>query len=148
MASTTQNITGIYDMNGGAWEYVMGYTTSASIIGGESEITTLYSDFFTNSKWNKYYDKYSFSSTINYNNRILGDRMGEVGPFGSEIDPDEKTRNKSSWYDDGMYTADSDNPWILSGGGWNRGTTSGLFTSYNSTGSAITSYSYRIVLTP
>ena len=37
----------------------MGYTTGSSIgVGGASGITTLYSDFFTNSKWNKYYDKY------------------------------------------------------------------------------------------
>ena len=41
VASTTNNYSGIYDMSGGAWEYVMGYTTGATTVGGTSGITSL-----------------------------------------------------------------------------------------------------------
>ena len=59
VASTTGNKTGIYDMSGGAWEYVAGYTTGASTVGGSSGITSLYSNFFTDSTYTKYWDKYT-----------------------------------------------------------------------------------------
>ena len=65
-ASTTGNITGIYDMSGGAWEYVAGHMPSAKDLSGftEEEIT----------KYSKYFDLYSTNSSyISYNNRILGD---------------------------------------------------------------------------
>ena len=84
LASTTGNRTGIYDTSGGGWEYVMGYTTKASTVGGSSEITSIHSDFFANSNWNKYYDRYVSTKLTEYNHRILGDATGELGPFGTE----------------------------------------------------------------
>ena len=110
VASTTNNYTGIYDMSGGAWEYVMGYTTGATTVGGTSGITNLYSNFFSNSSYSKYWDKYTLTAETNYNNRILGDATGEMGPFGSEKDPDGGTRNKSSWYKDYAYLVSSSTP--------------------------------------
>ena len=53
-ASTTGNITGIYDMSGGAWEYVMGYNVNMSTVGGNSGLTSIYEDFFNNNHWEKY----------------------------------------------------------------------------------------------
>ena len=63
VASTTGNKSGIYDMSGGAWDYVMGYTTGATTVGGYSRITSLYPNFFTDSTYTKYWDKY-ISTTI------------------------------------------------------------------------------------
>ncbi len=51
MASTTGNITGIYDTAGGANDYVMGYNMGAKTVGGDSEITNIYKDFFINEQW-------------------------------------------------------------------------------------------------
>ena len=68
VASTTNNYTGIYDMSGGAWEYVMGYTTGATTVGGTSGITNLYSNFFSDSAYSKYWDKYTLTAETNYNN--------------------------------------------------------------------------------
>ena len=150
VASTTGNKTGIYDMSGGSWDYVMGYTTGATTVGGSSGITSLYPNFFTDNTYTKYWDKYTVVSTtlINYNNRILGDATGEMGPFGNEKDPDGVTRYKSSWYKTCAFFIDSSRPWPNRGGNWSHGNLAGIFTYSGKTGETITDISYRIVLTP
>mgnify|MGYP004594874295 CR=1 FL=1 len=148
VASTTNNYTGIYDMSGGAWEYVMGYTTGATTVGGSSSITSLYSNFFSDSSYAKYWDKYTSTAYTNYNNRILGDATGEMGTFGNEKDSDGSARNKSSWYKDHAYFAYSSNPWFERGNFWYGGTVSGIFAFNYYTGGVHTYNSYRIVLAP
>ena len=148
VASTTGNKTGIYDMSGGAWEYVMGYTTSSSTIGGTSEITSIYSDFFTNSIYTKYWDKYTSNSQTQYNNRILGDATGELGPFKNSDDLDGGARPKSSWYKNYSNFAYSSNPWFIRGSTWNGGTISGAFAFSRDFGGAHIYNSFRIVMTP
>ncbi len=148
VASTTGNRSGIYDMVGGAWEYVAGYTTGASTVGGNSGITSLYPDFFTNSTYTKYWDKYTSTTNTQYNNRILGDATGEMGPFGNEKDPDGGTRQKSSWYGDFAYFAHSSYPWFLRGGNWYSGTGSGAFAFSYDSGTTHTYGSFRVVLAP
>ncbi len=148
VASTTGNRSGIYDMAGGAWEYVTGYTTGASTVGGNSGIISIYSDFFTNSIYTKYWDKYTSTTDTQFNNRILGDATGEMGPFGNEKDPDNVNRQKSSWYGDLAHVSSSSDPWFLRGGNWYFGTASGAFAFGNRSGTTITDYSFRVVLTP
>ena len=148
VASTTGNKTGIYDMSGGVWEYVAGYTTNASTVGGSSGITSLYPNFFTDSTYTKYWDKYTSTINTNYNYRLLGDATGEMGPFESEKDPDEINRYKSSWYGDYAYFVYSSAPWFVRGDHWRNGSESGVFAFGENTGDAITYASYRIVLTP
>ena len=151
VASTTNNYSGVYDMSGGAWEYVMGYTTGATTVGGESNITSLYSNFFSDSVYSKYWDKYTSTSTTNYtnyNNKILGDTTGEMGPFGSEKDPDNNARRKSSWYKDLANFVNSSRPWFARGGYWSDGTATGAFAFHAHTGGTYTYISFRIVLAP
>ncbi len=148
VASTTNNYSGIYDMSGGAWAYTIGYTTGATTVGGNSSITSLYSNFFSDSAYAKYWDKYTSTVNKNYNNRILGDATGEIGPFGSEKDPDNTTRYKSSWYKDYAYFADSSHPWFERGGNWHCGTTAGAFAFSSGHGGTNTNISFRIVLAP
>ncbi len=148
VASTTGNKTGIYDMAGGAWEYVAGYTTGASTVGGNSGITSIYQDFFTNSTYTKYWDKYTSTTDKQYNNRILGDATGEMGPFGNETDPDSETRQKLSWYGDLANFAYSSSPWFVRGCYWIYGAESGAFAFNSNSGTTSTGYSFRIVLTP
>ena len=143
VASTTGNRSGIYDMSGGAWEYVMGYTTGSSIgVGGTSEIVNLYSDFFTDSTYIKYWDKYTATSDTRYNNRILGDATGEMGPVG------HSNGNKTSWYKDYAYFISSTRPWFRRGGDWRDGVEAGMFSFDNVLGGIGTNLAYRIVLTP
>ena len=148
VASTTNNYSGIYDISGGALEYVMGYTTGATTVGGTSGITSLYSNFFSDNTYSKYWDRYTSTANTNYNNRILGDATGEMGPFGNEKDPDGATRYKSSWYKKLAYFTNSSNSWFERGGSWNDGTLTGVFTFYNSIGGMYIGISFRIVLAP
>ena len=148
VASTTNNYSGIYDMSGGAWEYVMGYTTGATTVGGSSGITGLYPNFFGNSSYSKYWDKYTAEVNTNYNNRILGDAIGEMGPFGSEKDPDGNANAKSSWYKDYAYFVDSVHPWFVRGGRWCYGAAAGAFAFSYGIGATSTGLSFRIVLAP
>ena len=148
VASTTNNYSGIYDMSGGAWEYVIGYTTGATTVGGSSGITSLYPNFFTDSIYSKYWDRYTSTSYTNYNNRILGDAIGEMGPFGSEKDPDNGTRYRSSWYKDYANFYNSSNIWFAHGGHWNSGTAAGVFAFSCDSGNTDANISYRVVLAP
>ncbi len=148
VASTTNNYSGIYDMSGGVWEYVMGYTTGATTVGGSSGITSLYPNFFSNSAYSKYWDRYTSTVNTNYNNRILGDATGEMGPFGSEKDSDNNTRYKSSWYKDHAWFANSSGNLLLRGGGWHDGTSTGVFAFNGNSGGTNTNISFRIVLAP
>ena len=126
----------------------MGYTTRATTAGGTSGITSLYSNFFSDSAYSKYWDKYTSTANTNYNNRILGDATGEMGPFGSEKDPDNNTRYKSSWYKDYAFFVSSSIPWLARGGGLHDGTSSGVFAYTTSLGTMSANYSFRIVLAP
>ena len=148
VASTTSNYSGIYDMSGGAWDYVMGYTTGATTLGGSSNITSLYSNFFSDSAYLKYWDKYNSTERTDYNNRILGDATGEMGPFGTEKDPDGIARNRSSWYKNFADFAFDSVSWFFRSGYWGDGTGAGLFITTVYTGSCDSSISYRIVLAP
>ena len=112
LASTTGNITGIYDMSGGAQEYVMGVqvdenglplsgrhniynsgfngtlgcptcdTTGDDLVAGVNSSITSITNGI-NLPSNKYYDSYKANSNWNRANRILGDGTGEMGPFGT-----------------------------------------------------------------
>ena len=147
VASTTNNYSGIYDMAGGAWDYVMGYTTGATTVGGLSDITNLYSNFFSDNAYTKYWDKYTSTIIKNYSNRILGDATGEMGPFESIKNPNGSIENRNSWYNALSSFIVSSDPWFLRGGGWYHGIETGVFAFGYYTGTA-TSFSYRIVLAP
>ena len=146
IASTTNNYSGVYDMSGGAWEYVMGNVNNVTL---DSEITNFINDFYTNSSWSKYYDKYpSQTSYTVFNNRILGDATGEMGPFYQSVDPDNGSRNKSSWYDDYSLIPTSSLSWYSRGGHCGDGIGSGVFAFHYRPGNADLTLSFRIVLTP
>ncbi len=142
--STTGNISGIFDMSGGAWEYVMGYNTGGTNVGGGSGIISLYSDFFDNHSWDKYYDKYANTLQTAYHNRILGDATGEMGPFAYY-----SNYNRSSWYKDQAYFVySSSDPWFNRGGLYNYSSNAGIFYFHYTTGRGETGLSFRVVLSP
>ena len=148
VASTTNNYSGIYDMSGGAWEYVMGYTTGATTVGGTSNVTSLYPNFFNDSTYSKYWDRYTLTVSTNYNNRILGDATGEMGPFESEKELDGTTRYMSSWYHNYSHFATASKPWYRRGGYLNNGIDAGVFAYGCNNGTLYNYASYRIVLAP
>lgn len=140
-ASTTGNITGIYDMNGGAGEYMAAYLSSSQDMSG------FQTEDFTN--YSKYLDFYpSNSVSTPFNNRNLGDATGEIGPFYLYEDDDKAKRYHNNWYSDIAHFIDNNYPWFNRGGSYNRGILSGQFNFNKYTGNADINLGSRLVLTP
>ena len=130
--STTGNISGIFDMSGGAWEYMAAYRSGTV---GSSGLTVATINANSN-----YFDIYnSASSDTTYNYRILGDATGEMGPM---------TSNVGSWYNDWAYMVSSSYPWVLRGGLYQNSTNSGIFCYNAREGVVHEYYGSRMVLSP
>ena len=135
IASTTNNIYGVYDMSGGAWEYTMSNivnTDGTTMVPSSSKFTTTtYPDV-------KYYDKYSYSADNTTRIRSkLGDGIKEV-----------YNTSNSGWYSDSSRLAYSSYPWFGRGGYSCDGSLAGVFYSYDSNGRYDSYYSSRPVITP
>ncbi len=132
--STTGNISGIFDMSGGAEEAIMGYTTGATTKYGNSG--------FTDSTFpeNKYVDIYISTVYTQYSKRILGDATGEMGPFYAD------SGVLGSWYDDYAGMVNNNTPWFMRGGDGvaDKNNRNGIFTFQNFNGN--NTKSFRIVL--
>ena len=126
----------------------MGYNTKASTVGGSSELTSIYGDFFSSKDWEKYYDKYSSTTDTMYNARILGDATGEMGGFANVTAPNGTAYHTSSWYGDYGYYPTAEYPWFGRGGDWFYGSLAGIFLFSDSTGDLSTFRSFRVVLAP
>ena len=140
-ASTTGNISGIYDMNGGTAEYVVGYRTG--IYGASGFASENIGNYDA-----KYFDTYE--PTLNasdYSKRILGDATGEIGPFYYYSDGDA-FRSHNNWYSDISNFVYTSSPWFVRGGMYSDGVIGGIFAFQNDTGRADNSYGMRLVLAP
>ena len=135
-ASTTGNITGVYDMSGGSWERVMG--------GLEEEDTKKpmksFSGFTDEAGEKqipdeKYYDLYSGDSaaTACSNEVCYGHALSET----------------AGWYGDSNYFSGSSLPWVIRGGSHSDGLNAGVFCYVRTYGDAGNGGdSFRIVLAP
>ena len=170
LASTTGNITGIYDMSGGVWEYVMAVMEDKNgnpMSGANSNANSGFNGSFgiedsqlTNGyDWpvQQYYDIYIYDDILynaHYYNRILGDATGEMGPFTTKIYSESasevnRQRYLGSWYDDySSYVPETRVPWIARGSRCVTGLDSGAFAFIGDTGNNYPYTSFRIILTP
>ena len=115
--STTGNITGVYDMSGGAWEYVMGnYNKTA----GNSGLTV-------SGVPAEHIDIYSGNSVSASH---LGDAIGET----------------AGWYSDTAVFVYSSLPWFARGGNSDNGDNAGVFNFNYGTGGNYTYLGFRVVL--
>ena len=138
LASTTGNITGVYDMSGGAHEYVASYMDGHGV---NNDITS------TELAKTQYFDKYSGSSTwTSFNQRKLGDATGEMGPFYYYYDKDKNPRIHNAWYADYSHFVDSTYPWFHRGGFYNNGVLAGQFYFARHSGGTSTDIGFRLVL--
>jgi len=164
LASTTGNITGIYDMSGGAWEYVMGVMADKNgrpMSGRSSQVHSGFSGSLgcptcdsdtsgiteiTNGidfPESKYYDLYGYNeNTLVYNRRLLGDATGELGGFMKN----EWNRYISSWYQDHAEFLKHWYPFFFRSGLISYGTGAGIFFFSATSGLGNSGGSYRIVL--
>ena len=140
-ASTTGNITGIYDMSGGAYEYMASFISET--YGSSGFNATILKAY--NSNYYDTYDKNSYKYT--YSKRILGDATGEMGPFYYYQDGDNN-RLHNAWYADGSYFVESSDPWFDRGGGsYYYGVLAGQFRFGRDTGGVNSEDGFRLVLT-
>ena len=136
-ASTTGNVYGVYDMSGGAWEYVAAYVNNGS------EYLTKYGSILVKgeAKTKNVYSKGSYdSSGYNYsaNSGKYGDAIYETSSSGSQ--------HYSSWYGDDSYFPHTSGPFFSRGGDHSSGT--GVFSFFTHGGSldGLGSVSFRPVL--
>ena len=146
VSSTTGNVTGVYDMSGGANEYVMGnmvnisnqfypsYATSGSGSNPWSGSSTLDSKFYN-----------SYSNGTNESGRIASNR-GRLGDATAEVLGG--TSSKSAWKpgsgitSSNAYFVSDANSWFYRGGYYSN-STSGAFYFYRNTGNSSINGSFR-----
>ncbi len=137
-ASTTGNQYGIYDMSGGAWEYVMGVQKDSS---GNVQVGS--SGFSTSSlPGSKYYDLYDYQAKdgVGYTRYHLGDATREVLKNTS-------SQGDNAWWSDYSYNIYSSDPWMDRGGDYSAGSLAGVFNFSCSWAGGSAYASFRSVLT-
>ena len=121
-SSTTKNVYGIYDMSGGAYEYV-----AACYTGYTNELTANTDTAYIN----KYIDVYE-----SYNSPRFGDAVLETS---------SRSSGSTSWFSDSSNFVNSDNPVFERGGFYNIGSNAGLFLFNNYSGNSNVNNGFRPV---
>lgn len=136
--STTGNITGIFDMAGGANEYVMGYYIGANE-NYQNDPNTYFGytasenpSGFTSKPDAKYWNEYSTQdyTTACNGNICYGQALSET----------------PGWYSDYSLFILPNHPWLCRGGYNTTGSIGGIFLSAYYDGRAAASYSWRTVI--
>ena len=122
-ASTTGTIYGVYDMSGGAWEYVMAN----------------YNDMVASSGFE------TMPEAKNYNKYTSSDPM--LACNGSEC-ISHGLSETSGWYSDYRSMVNEQYPWLLRGGGYDSNINAGVFNFYVGSGNIYTGGSFRLVMSP
>ena len=121
-SSTTKNVYGIYDMSGGAYEYVAAcYTRYTKKLTANRDTAYI----------NKYIDVYD-----SYSSSKFGDAVFETSYSSS---------GSNSWFSDSSLFVSSYYSVFKRGGSWDNGSDAGLFYFNNNTGDAIGNYGFRPV---
>lgn len=124
--STTGNITGVFDMSGGNWEYVM------AVLYNNEPLYLLSGFDESNIPNKKYYDTYTYElnldGSIKYKQGLIGSSTFEV----------------LGWYQDRNTMVNEEYPWQFRGGCKNDDVDAGIFAYSAEKGGANGSISYRI----
>ena len=135
-ASTTGNITGIYDMSGGTWEYVAAYVNNgintlsmygSNLVNGAAKTKDVYNVGQSDSNINNYIA----------NSSKYGDAVYETSKNGSEM---------NSWYGDYSIFPYSANAFLRRGGYAYNGSYAGIFCYYYFSGDSDYASGFRPVL--
>lgn len=138
-ASTTGNVYGIYDLSGGAWEYVAAFndtdtdgyeSTNGSSFASTTKSSTKYETKYINS------EKASFST-----NRYL---VGKTGDATKEVYKGDSSL--TNWFGDSTHIIRDGNPFLERGGNHQSGDIDGIFSSMGFNGQASNIDGFRMVL--
>lgn len=140
LASTTGNITGVYDMSGGAWDLTTGNPSSSSTSYTISVGSSGFSSFLYSDTTKKYFTTYASDQNYNnqaaYNKTRLGDATGENVLT-------ETSLGLGGWYSSYSYFPLT-NYWFNRGGSIDSAI--GIFSFGSNTGAANISSTTRAVL--
>ena len=135
--STTGTVHGVYDMSGGAWEYVAAYVNNgnsnltnygSSLVNGDAKTKNVYSKGSSDSRDNNY----------SANSGKYGDAVYETSANGNS--------SSSSWYGDYSLFPYTSVPFFYRGGYYSNGTNAGVFYFGYYNGDGYGSISFRPVL--
>ena len=152
LASTTGNITGVYDMSGGAWEATMGNMSSASGSYTFYPLNSGFANSWYTTSTAKYITTYAYVSSYPYSNNTTqyGYNVGRLGDSTSEIVL--STGGFGGWYSDyatflassGSFSSGS--PWFMRGGVYPASNKAGVFGFSSNYGEGNSVYSTRAIL--
>ena len=155
-ASTTGNIYGVYDMSGGAYEYVMGNISSSNGTTYTYNASRAGTNFTYSTDTAKYLIPYAYGTTLisqtAYNRGRLGDATSEIVSTKNSGWYDGVAIN-SGWYDDvalfpySIPDGTSHSFWFRRGGYFAGGDSSGIFNFDPYDGSVSNGISTRAALT-
>ncbi len=141
-ASTTGTIYGIYDMSGGAWEYMMGdyapggekhsgmnTTANSGYTGLLQDGTKITGKDFLENKYYNFYES-SDSLTACKGKACISQALNET----------------AGWYRDYAYMVTASYPWFLRGSHYTYGSLAGVFYYNAANGNADSNDSFRLVL--
>ena len=135
--STTGNVWGVYDMSGGAWEYVAAYVNN-----GNTNLTK-YGASLVNSSDARTKNVYTKASSDSYENNyqqnkgVYGDAVYETSTSGN---------GTTSWYSDRSDFPYTGGPFFLRGGYCSYGSGAGVFCFNWNNGNGDSNFSFRPVL--
>ncbi len=152
-ASTTGNISGIYDLSGGAYERVAAFISNGnsylSSYGGKlTEGKTIanpmgYDEWSTKYVTVYLYDILNDSATNNY----ISYKNAGYGYGDAILEISENGAGSTSWYESYSHFPYESGPFISRGGGYSKGKIGGSIFYFSSpSGNANNSYSFRAVL--
>lgn len=145
-ASTTGNTSGIYDMVGGNWQYVMAVLTNNTNLSGYTD-----NSGFSGLPAGKYFDDYNSNTFTaaagdyysNYQHCTWLTCGGQAYSETTSVSP--VTSDYQSWLGEYSHSVSPASPWVLRGGFSYYGLSAGLWYANTYDGSASSYYGFRVV---
>ena len=135
--SITGNITGIYDMNGGAWEYVAAYYTTTSDNVSSNGSTDIFPGNQLAEEYEKYWDKYEIGEEERTSGETYWNTKTTAGNEGNYRVAKERLETNKNIKGDALYEAL--NEWSY----WGR-----YSQAYSTGGTNYSKYGYTTWLKP
>ena len=137
LASTTNNVYGIYDMSGGGWEYV-----AASY---SDNLNNSSANYFNSAAHPPYVNTYNFKDFNSCTYQTCG------GQALYETHNGSNSTGRNMWLNQTAYFVEQNGPsfpWFYRGGGYSDGSDAGLFASNSNDGYVGSYYAFRVALVP
>lgn len=149
-ASSTGNVTGIYDMAGGAWEYVASYVENGYVkeLGADGAISNnnryTHGDVLIKGA-NKTKFNYAVASTDNATNNY-GVNKNKYGDAIYEVSSNSVSNWDDSWNAEFSQFLSADMPFMIRGGAYDNASLAGMYAFNANSGEPATNCSFRPVL--